>query len=271
MRGRTRQIRLVVALCGLAAITHGAAVARGQSRPTPSTGLALLERMRSTYNGRWFTTLRFTQKTTTHAADGTASVSIWYESVRSTDAGTQLRIDMGDPAQGNGVLYTADSLWAFRGGKQVAARAGGNTILPLIQSVYVQSVDRTVSDLKSTGVDLSRALVVRQWQGKPTWVVGASAQSDTVSPQFWVEQSTLAVVRAMFSPVAGAPVMDMHFDNLVPLNGGWLATRCTFFVAGKLQQEEEYQDWRANIDLSPGLFAAASWTTAPHWATPPRR
>jgi hypothetical protein len=234
--------------------------------PAPSTGRELLALMRQRYDGRWFTTLRFTQKTTMHAANGSTSESLWYESVRSTPSGTQLRIDIGDPAQGNGVLYTADSLWQFRGGKLLGARAGGNTLLPLIQSVYVQPVERTVSDLRATGVDLARTLVSRSWQGKSVWVVGATSAGDSLSPQFWVEQDRLAVVRAIFSPVAGAPVMDLRFDKLVPLAGGWLATYCTFFVGGKLQQVEEYQDWHANVELSPALFAAETWTTAPHWA-----
>lgn len=236
------------------------------ARRAPTTGLALLAQIRATYEGKWFTTLRFTQKTTTYAANGAASMSTWYESVRSTPSGTQLRIDIGDPGNGEGVLATADSMWIVRGGRQVAARAGGNTILPLIQSAYVQPVERTVAELKATGVDLTRSLVTREWQGKPVWVVGASAPSDTVSPQFWVEQQTLAVVRAIFSPVTGAPVMDMRFDALVPLAGGWLATRCTFFVGGKVQQTEEYLDWHANIALAPELFSTATWTTAPHWA-----
>jgi zinc protease len=247
--------------------TASSALPSGAPRPTPpATGNALLAQMRQRYEGKWFTTLRFTQKTTTRAADGTESISTWYESVRSTPTLTQLRIDVGDPAKGNGVLYTADSLWQFRAGKQVAARSGGNTILPLIQSVYVQPVARTMSDLKATGVDLSRATVVRQWEGKPVWVVGAASATDTISPQFWVEPERLVVVRAIFSPVAGAPVMDMRFERIVPLAGGWLATRCTFFVNGALQQAEDYEDWRANIELSPALFSGETWSTAPHWA-----
>jgi hypothetical protein len=260
---------LTLTVAALFAPLHAQAPAKG---PAPTTGLELLRAMRTAYNGRWFNTLRFTQKTTERAANGTETVSTWYESVRYTDAtGAQLRIDIGDPALGNGVLYTADSLWAFRGGKQVVARAGGNTILPLIHTVYVQPVERTVAELRATGVDLTRALVEREWQGKRVWVAGASAATDSTSPQFWIEQPTLTVVRAIFKPVAQAPVMDMRFDNLVPLEGGWLATRCTFYVAGALVQTEDYADWKANIALAPGLFEAATWTTAPHWAPSAQR
>jgi hypothetical protein len=60
--------------------------------------------------------------------------------------------------------------------------------------------------------------------------------------------------------------MDIRLDSVVPLGGGWLATKCTFYVAGALVQGEEYQDWKADVDLSPGLFDVTTWTTAPHWA-----
>jgi hypothetical protein len=46
--------------------------------------------------------------------------------------------------------------------------------------------------------------------------------------------------------------MDMHLANLLQLDGDWLATRCEFFVAGKLTLTEEYQDWKVSVELSPG-------------------
>jgi hypothetical protein len=60
--------------------------------------------------------------------------------------------------------------------------------------------------------------------------------------------------------------MDMRLEGLEELAGGWLATRCEFYVAGKLAQAEEYHDWKANVDLPPALFDPATWSTAPHWA-----
>ena len=244
--------------------------ARGQSMP--ATGRDLLQTMRDAYASTWFTSLTFTQKTTTRGADGAETVATWYESLRYTDAsGTQLRIDTGEPSAGNGVLYSADPIWIFRAGKQVAARSGGNALLPLIEGVYVQPVARTIAELKATGVDLSRAVVSGRWHDRPVWIAGASSAADSTSPQFWVDAGNKAVVRAIFAPVPSAPVMDMRLEGLVSLAGGWLATRCEFFVAGKLSQVEEYNDWRANANLPPALFEAATWSTAPHWAAKPAR
>lgn len=60
--------------------------------------------------------------------------------------------------------------------------------------------------------------------------------------------------------------MDIRLDGVVPLAGVWLATKCTFYVAGVPVQTEEYRDWRAGVDLSPAFFDITTWTSAPHWA-----
>jgi hypothetical protein len=48
---------------------------------------------------------------------------------------------------------------------------------------------------------------------------------------------------------AGARQMDMYLAHLLRLDGGWLATRCEFLVAGKLTPTEEYQDWKVSVEL----------------------
>jgi hypothetical protein len=245
--------------------------AAAAAQAAPATGMALLERMRETYTGKWYTTLTFVQKTTTFRPGGTDTVSTWYESVRWTEAkGTELRIDIGDPSAGRGVLYTADSLWVMRDGKLFAARAGGNALLPLIEGVYMQPAARTAKELASTGVDLGRAPVSRMWQGRPVWAVGALSAVDTTSPQFWVDQGNLVVVRAFFPPVPGRPVMDMRFDGVTAVGGGFLAVRNSFFVDGNVVQLEGYSDWKVNVPLPESLFDIAQWTTGPHWAARPK-
>ncbi len=235
----------------------------------PATGLDVLRDMRAAYDGRWYTTLTFVQKTTTYAPDGTPSVSTWYESVRQPENGpTQLRIDTGDLAQGNGVLYTPDSARIFRGGKQVAQSAGGNSLLPLIEGVYVQPVERTVAELAVTKVDLSKPTVASTFDGRPVWIVGVTSVSDTTSPQFWVDAQNRMVLRAIFVPVRGAPVMDMRLGDVRPAGEGLLAIHCTFHVQGKLVQTEDYLDWQAGRALPAALFDPAQWSTAPHWARP---
>jgi len=237
--------------------------------PEPKSGAEVLQRMHDAYVGKWYSTLTFTQKTTQFPADKAPVVSTWYESLRYVaPVGAQLRIDIGDPAAGNGVLYTADSTWRVQGGKMTAARGGGNEFLPLIEGVYMQPVERTVRELKSTNVDMQRVTSGR-WHDRAVWIVGVASPADTTTPQFWVDANRNVVVRMILSPAPSAPVLDIRLENYVQLGGGWLATKIEMFSDGKPRQFEEYSDWKANVDLSPALFDVASWTTAPHWAKRP--
>ncbi len=236
------------------------------AQATPVTGRALLQRMHDRYAGRWFSSLTFVQTTTIRDSTGHDHQSTWYEALRYTDRHhTELRIDTGDPSAGNGVLYSGDSLHIFRAGKQVAVREGGNALLPLIAGVYLQPVARTVAELGATGVDFDRLVVPASYDGRPMLIVGAAGPGDSTSPQFWVDRETNVVRRAIFPPVPGAPRMDMRLDGIVKAGGGWLATRCEFYVDGRLLQREEYHDPTVGATLSPGLFDPATWSNAPHW------
>lgn len=235
------------------------------AQSTPKTGTEVLQRMHDAYAGKWYKTLTFVQKTTIRRRDGTDTVITWHESLRFTDArGTQLRIDTGDLAAGNGVLYTADSSWVVRAGKLVAARPGGNEFLPLIEGVYMQPVARTVKDLDSAKIDMQRVSRAN-WQGRPVWIVGAASANDTTATQFWVDIERNVVVRMLLSPGGKGPMLDIHLDGYVPLQGGWLATKIVMTEGGQPRQAEEYSDWKANVPLRDELFSVDKWMTAEHW------
>lgn len=235
------------------------------AQSAPATGAQVLQRMHDAYAGKWYHTLTFRQKTTAYR-DGQPAVSNWYESLRHTpQTGTQLRIDMGALADGNGVLYTADSSWVVRGGKLTAARAVGNEFLPMIEGVYVQPVERTLREIAHTNVDMSK-VSSGTYDGRPVWVVGALAPSDSTSPQFWVDKERNVVVR-MIMGVAARP-MDVHLDKYEPAGNGWLATKVEMYSRGAPLQIEEYSDWKTGMTLAPALFDPATWSTAPHWAKP---
>jgi len=221
--------------------------------------------MRAAYLGKWYHTLTFTQKTTQHRADGSTNVTTWFESLRHTTAGgVQLRIDIGKPSEGNGMLYTADSLWRVRGGQAAAATGDGNPFLPLIEGVYVQPLARTVEEVKHMKVDMSRVRSGR-WRDRDVWIVGAGSATDTTSPQFWVDKERNVVSRAILE-VGQGRTLDIRLDGYVPAGKGWLATKITMLAGGKPLQTEEYSDWKTDVDLPPSLFDLKTWTTAPHWA-----
>jgi hypothetical protein len=257
------------ACCALAlssALTLSAQIANAQA--APKTGAEVLERMHAAYAGKWYHTLTFVQKTTIRRQNGTDTIQIWHESLRhSPQTGTQLRIDFGDIAAGNGVLYTPASATPVRGGKAAPARPDGNPFLPLIEGVYVQPVAQTVKELASTGVDLSR-VYANTWEGKRAWVVGASSASDTTSAQFWIDADRNVLVRMILRLGANSPPYDVHVGGYVPLAGGWLGTNVVMYVNGVRQQAEEYSDWKAGVSLDPALFDTSTWMTAKHWGKP---
>ncbi len=255
----------VAALLGLV-LAGGCATGRGKAGDAlPADGVAVLQRMHDAYAGRWYRTLTFVQRTTQRAPDGTDRVSTWYEAL----SGDRLRIDFGDPAEGNGALYTPDSLYVVRAGKVTRSVGQGNVFIPFIQGVYLQPVERTVAQIAPYHFDLGRVRLGR-WEGRSTLVVGARDSADLISPQFWVDRERLVVTR-MLVPLrpaqlgAAAAPQDIRLEGLVPVGGSWLATRVRMLDQGQPLQTEEYSDWRAGVPLAPELFVAQSWSAVPHW------
>jgi len=241
-----------------------AAAAPSIDAQQPKDGTSVLERMRTAYADKWYHSLTFVQKTTVTRPDGTKNVSTWYESMRHVSAGVQLRIDRGDPAEGNGVLYTADSSWRFRDGKLASAAADGNPFLPLIEGVYVQPIERTVREVRKMNVDLSKVRAGR-WRERDVWIVGATSASDTTSSQFWVDQQRNVVVRAIVSNTPPT-VLDIWLDGYVPVGPAMLSTKIVMSSGGKVIQEEEYSNWKTDIDLPASLFDLTNWKGGTHWA-----
>jgi hypothetical protein len=240
------------------------------AQSVPKTGAEVFQRMHDAYAGKWYRSLTFVQKTTQRRPDGTDLISTWYESLRQNGNATQLRIDMGDPAAGTGVLYTADSLWRVRDGKLAAAGAGGNEFLPLIEGVYFNPVAQTIRELASANLDMSRVSEGR-YMGRRVWIIGASSAADTTTPQIWIDAERNVAVRAILALVPNAPPYDIHLDGYEPIEKAWLATKITMNQGGVPRQTEEYRDWKVNVDLPPGLFDVATWTTVPHWAATAKR
>ena len=226
-----------------------------QAATAPANGADVLAAMRAAYDGRWYHTLTFVQKTTFHRPNGVQEQT-WYETLQHTPAtGTRLRIDMGELSAGNGVIFTADSTYRVRGGQPVEPSASGNEFLPL-----------TVKELGQMNVDMSRVRT-GTWEGKPVWVVGASSPSDTTSPQFWVDSDRKLLVRMVLRPNEQQPSLDVHLGGYEKVGtGAWLATRIVMYREGKPLQGEEYSDWKVDVPVDPALFDLTKWTTAPHWA-----
>jgi hypothetical protein len=250
----------VVSVLCLAMGCHGAS----PPAPTVSFGQRTLSRMHAAYAGSWYRDVTFRQRTTVFSQSGDPRVEQWYESLAELDGRTVLRIDVGSPREGNGVLYTADSTCVVRKGAVTARRAGGNQFLPLIEGVYVQPVSQTAAELQREGFDLAKGYE-RSWNGTQVSVVGAESEADSTSPQFWVDRDRHLLVR-MFIALTPTQPFDVHLEHYERAGNGWLATHVALLSAGRPFQTEDYSDWHVNVGLPSALFDVNRWTSAPHWA-----
>ena len=255
--------KTIAALATLFLLGACALAGTSASLSTPASGTELLQRMHDAYDGKWYKTLTFVQKTTITRPSGVVDTSTWYEALRSPD---RLRIDFGDPARGNGALYTADSLYVVRDGKVTRSLASGNPFLPFVAGVYDQPIEKTLKQLAPYHFDLSRVRA-DTWQGKPVFVVGAASPADLESPQFWVDRDRLIAVRFLvkLSPAPDARPNDIRLESYVPVGRGWLATHVAIMEGEVVRQAEDYSDWRGDVPLPKELFIAEKWGDAPHW------
>ncbi len=237
-----------------------------QSSKDPNNGRELLERMRSAYLGKWFKTVTFVQQTIrTNPQTNVTDTTTWYEALKSPD---RLRIDFGDPKNGNGVMYTADSVYVVRGGKVTRSAASGNPFLPFVAGVYAQPLQTTLRQIEPYKFDLTQ-LYTPTWEGRPTYVAGAQSAADTTSPQFWIDKERLIIVRMLlhFNPSAPNDVTDIRLEDYRPVAGGWLAVKVTMSEGGEIRQKEDYNSWRGDLDLPADFFVAEKWSDVPHWTT----
>jgi outer membrane lipoprotein-sorting protein len=226
------------------------------------TGEDVLRAMHDRYPN-WYTTLTFTQKSTTYNADGTNKAETWYEAAMLPG---KLRIDVGPPSAGNGILLSDGNAAFFRDGKQAGERPLVNMLLVLGFDVYRQAPETSIKVVKGEGYDLAK-LHDDTWDGKPVYVVGAE-KGNLNARQFWVEKDTLLFVREL-EPAREDPKKfeDIRFMDYRKVDGGWLAGRVEVHQDDRLTFSEEYSDIQINPKLDPAVFDAKQFTSV-HWEKP---
>lgn len=257
-------MRLLPSLLAVAALLAAAyacapAVTRGGG-PAVSDAESLVRAMHARYDGRWYRSLVFTQKTTLTPPNAPQRIETWREYGAMPG---RLRIEIGPPEDGRGTIYANDSSYVIREGRPAARRGGRNPLMLLGFDVYTQAPDVTLRMLREDGFDLS---VFRRdtWQDRPVYVVGAAA-GDLRSPQFWIDAERLVFVRLLRpSRAEGAPTEEVRFNKYEPLAGGWIAPEVDILVGGRRYMLEEYSDVRPNVPLDPSLFDADRWREAVH-------
>ena len=261
--------RAVLLLAALSACRHAPHAAPAPAPAVPvrasyATGGDVVAAMRARYEGKWYTTLTFTQKTSRLQPDGTWNVQTWYEAMRVPG---RLRIDFDPISAGNGVVYAHDSAFAIRNGRPLPAQASINPLLLLGFDVYANAPARTAAILRKEGFDLTR-VHADTFQGRPMIVVGARA-GDRHTKQFWIDAERLYFVRMLEpAPRDSTKVQDVRFVNYRREGDAWIAPRVEIHSDGKLVFFEDYSGIRSNVALDDDLFDPTKWKTVKHWVVP---
>jgi hypothetical protein len=221
-------------------------------------GLSLLKKMHSHYEGKWYSTVTFDQKTTRFDEHGSiTTVNTWYEALSLPD---KLNIKFDDMSKGNGLLFRNDSIYQYNEGQVVNSRIMYHPLLILGFSVYRQPIEKTVASLKTLGFDLEKAYQT-EYNGKTVYVVGA-LEGDDYSNQFWIEKDRLLFVR-MIQNFGNNRIQEVIFDKYERVGQGWIAPEVRFYMNGKMTLLEEYTKIKTtdlNDDIfNPKMFLEANW------------
>ena len=221
-------------------------------------GEQLITAMHKKYAGKWYKTLTFVQKNTEYKPDGTIQNSTWYEALSSPG---NLRIDFDPPEKGNGLLFAGGMQHTFDDGKLTRSQALIHPLLVLAFDVYMQPIEKTVSQLKELKIDLA-VLHEDTWQGKDVYVVGAK-KDDLRTSQFWIDKKNLYFVRML--QLVGKNkdhLQETQFNKYQKVKGGgWVSPEVVFMVDGKRNWIEEYSDIQTDVALDANLFNTQSWMT----------
>jgi len=220
--------------------------------PTVRTSEDLLERMKAAYGDSYLSTLSFTQQTVHTNQDGTKKEETWYESMKVPG---DLSIRFDPVANGNGILFTRDSVFSFEGSVPRVARPMIHPLLLLGFDVYVLPVRETLTKLEHLGYDLT-VLSEGTWQERPVYIVGAPAGDDSTK-QFWVDKERLVLVRTLEPQMR--MMMEVQFNAYEKFGSSWVSTEVLFLRDGKVVTEEYYSDIKTNMDIDEREFDPEQW------------
>ncbi len=243
---------MLLAALTLGLLTHAAG--RLPTPHTPPTGTQVLEQMKKMYEGKWYKTLTFVQKTT----KGDGSIETWYEAL---EVPSKLRIDIAPLDSGKAIFFRGDSVYDVEGGTIRNSAPFVHPLLILGFDVYLDPPARTAQRLSAQGFDMN-TVSEGTWKGTPVWIVGAQA-GDSTKKQFWIEKERMLFVRSLEVTPKGHFV-ETIFDGYQKLGGGWIETVVQFNVDGVAKQKEEYGNPKGDVKLpealfDPGHFAKAEW------------
>lgn len=220
-----------------------------QEGPKFATGKQLLGHMHKKHKGAYCHYYTFSQKNTHYRNDSVVGHSEWYEAIGFPD---KFRIDFGDKAAGNFVIFRNDSSYSYRAHKLVKSKYDDNALLLLLGGMYYRSEDEVLRRLAQAHYNTD-SISEQTWNNVPVYVIGAG-KGDMSSNQFWVDKKTMRVLR-IIEKMNDTDMMDIRFEAYQKLCGGYTETRVSFRRNGKLEQVEEYYDIKPADTLPAEVFS----------------
>jgi hypothetical protein len=232
--------------------------------PKPSIDFAkgtkeMIDQMYGLYRGIWYRTLRFTQTNTIYMAGGKEITSRWEEHIAVPG---RLRIDFLPLSDKSGMLIDDDDVMTFAAGKRTGRSKSIHPLLLLTVDVYAINPAVTLRRLDSLGVNRARFRVT-EWEGRPTYVVGA-VEMDTTSTQFWVDAERLLLVRWVKQEKRGKTTVltDTRVKAYKDVEGIPIPQEILVLHGGKPYFRERYDSVALNVPYVAKMFEPAKWSTA---------
>lgn len=207
----------------------------------------LLQKMYARYHNKWHSSLSFNQTTERYRNDSLIKSDNWYERIAYPDL---LRIDIGGPNTGNGIIFRKDSTYVFSKNKVTRAIKNENELIFFLGGLYFTPFDDVLAHFKALHYDLSK-FHTSAWKGKPAYVIGADKDDEKVN-QLWIDADKLVAVR--FIKYDDNSKEEGFFEDQVALGNAWSETKCSFYVNDKILQVEKYHDVKAGGPLDKSIF-----------------
>ncbi len=186
----------------------------------------------------------FSQKNKHYRNDSVVGTSEWHEAIEFPD---KFRIDFGNKAEGNFVIFKNDSSYRYKKSELVKTTYDTNVLLLLLGGMYYRTIENV--NLRLQKENFNTTLLSTQLLNKQTYYVIGAQQGDTTSNQVWVHKKTWRVYR-IIEKMENGHTMDMTFDDHQKHCNGFTETKVTFKDNGKIKQQEDYFDIKA-VDSFP--------------------
>ena len=259
-----------------ALIVSGCSSFAGQSSPTPepspapakaaplpgriTNASALIDAMRSRYDGKYLKTMTFLQNNTAYTTTGEENKSQWFVHVQAPG---KLRIAFLPVTQKSGLVQVGERVASFDNGIRIDFRRSVNPLLLLGVDAYAAPASTVMRGLDSLRVD-TRIIRTDEWEGRTVYVIGAKAGDSTTS-QVWIDSEHLRLARFIQRAGRGPRtiVSDIRVRNYREIDGYHIPTEFLTLRNGRPVWREQRTDIRINQELPAGVFAQALWREIP--------